>query len=86
MQIDIIVMCPAFFLIDSPKYQLSDIATVEKVIEDMEEELADKCVIFVFYWNSMMMGSYLLLGSCLIYVLPVVSVRIQICSITFSNS
>ena len=32
-----------------------------------------------------MMASYLLIGCCLIHVLPLMSVRIQICSSTFGN-
>ena len=85
MHSSITVMCPVVFLTTAMKYQLRDVATVEQVAEDLEEELAQECVRFVLDWYSVMMGSYLLLCCCLIHVLPLVSVRIQICSRTFGN-
>ena len=85
MKIAIVVICPVICLTTDPKYQLSDVATVEQVTEDLEEELAQECILFVLDWHSMMMVSYLLLGCLLIHVLPLVSVRIHIRSRTFGN-
>ena len=85
MQIDIIVMCPVFFLATTPKYQLSDVATVDQATEALEEKLAHECVRFVLDWHIMIMGSYLPLGYCLIHVIPLVSVIIQMFSRKFGN-
>ena len=67
------------------KYQLRDITNVEQVAEALEEELSQEFVRFVLDWHIMMMTPYLLFGCFLMYVLPLVSVRIHICSRTFGN-
>ena len=85
MQSAIIFMFPVICITISLKYQLSDVVTMDQVTEDLEEELAQECVRFVLYWQSMMMGSCFILVCCLIHVLPLVPIRIQICSRTFGN-
>ena len=85
MQSDIIVVGPVTYLKTSLKYELIGDATLEQVTESLEEELAQECVRFILDWHSMMMVSYLLLGCCLIHVLPLVQVIIHICSRTFGN-
>ena len=85
MQSSIIVMCPVIVITNAPTYQLSYVATLDQVTEDMEEELAQECVIFLLDWYSMMMGSYLLMGCFLMHFLSLLFVRIKTCSRVFGN-